>query len=250
MVHFTNGGFWSPFPARKKSRCWGDGICGTNGVAGGAAVNEGICKNPGMFILVIANIPWLNIMNYLVCRRCDRFLCFLGVFWRLFKICCFFHHESGGWWGHEKTSSPKFIRSFRFDLLTADRTSHRHSIIKGMMVSWSQRVFSKNLVYPEKDDLHGFLEVTPVPFITPKFMLCLNMFRALSIYKDTRKDLVQSKSVRNSAMWVALCEASMMLGFEVALLANRAEARLRLQCLVTNFVGNRQTLAPLLGFDI
>ena len=51
-------------------------------------------------------------------------------------------------------------------------------------------------------------------------------------------------------MWVALCEASTMLGFEVALLANRAEARLRLQCLVTNFVGNRQTLAPFLGFDI
>ena len=38
----------------------------------------------------------------------------------------------------------------------------------------------------------SWFEVTLVPFITPKCMLCLNMLGALSIYKDTMKDLYSS----------------------------------------------------------
>ena len=47
----------------------------------------------------------------------------------------------------------------------------------------------KRMIYM---DFWSWFEVTLVPFITPKCMLCLNMLGALSIYKDTMKDLYSS----------------------------------------------------------
>ncbi len=179
--------------------------------------------------------------------------------WFLYFLCCFFLSTCKICWfnmnqgvdgGHFSDLGPKVHSKLPVWLVTVDspQKSHRHQRHDGSIMQ--KGVF--NVVLPEKDDLYGFLVMiwsNTSAIHHPKCM-CLNMFRAVSVYKDTTKDLVQSNFVRNSAMRVAICEASMMLGFEVALLANRAEARLRLQCLVTNFIGNRQTLTSLLGFDI
>ena len=154
MVHVAYGGFWSPFPARTKSRCRGDGICGINGVAGGAAVNEG-----GMLFFSHCKYHLVEYEQL----SCMQVLWLVSLLFRVFllttcwKLLFFKPWIRGLTGGMVSDVVPKFIRSFRFDLLTADRTSQRHSMIKGMMVAWCKRVVSKNVVYPEKDDLYGFL---------------------------------------------------------------------------------------------
>lgn len=103
MVHVAYGGFWSPFPARKNSRCRGDGICGINGVAGGAAVNEG-----GMLFFShckyhLVEYEQLSCMQVLwLVSLLSRCFC-----WRLVESCCFLSPESGGWQGACLRRGPK-----------------------------------------------------------------------------------------------------------------------------------------------